>query len=219
MKEVLSGAGFSLDDVVSWGGEVRYDAGCLNSPKRLGAVQRGEADMISDEAVRSWVNAPVESNMRILPFDEPLLGTSRRTRLPSGSDSQGELHQIEEDVPTLDFSGFPVYTHVNVPDAIVTSICSALEARKEKSHGKKKARYPWIACVVTHRKDRSIFPFTPRRRAFLARTRLSILDFEPERCKRHPQSRLHHRRPRRHGRESHRSLLGASQKAIQYRGC
>jgi NMT1-like family len=132
VKEVLSAAGFSLDDVISWGGQIRYDAGLPNSPTRLGAVQRGEADMIIDEAVRSWVNAAVESNMRILPFDEPLLERLealgfRRAVIPKAS-----YTALKEDVPTLDFSGFPVYTHVNVPDTIVTSICSALEARKEK---------------------------------------------------------------------------------------
>ena len=59
VKEVLSAAGFSLDDVVSWGGQIRYDVGLPNSPNRLGAVQRGEADMIIDEAVRSWVDTAV----------------------------------------------------------------------------------------------------------------------------------------------------------------
>jgi TRAP-type uncharacterized transport system substrate-binding protein len=132
VREVLSAAGFSLDDVISWGGQIRYDAGLPHSPTRLGAVQRGEADMIIDEAVRSWVNAAVESNMRILPFDEPLLERLealgfRRAVIPKAS-----YTALKEDVPTLDFSGFPVYTHVNVPDTIVTSICSALEARKEK---------------------------------------------------------------------------------------
>jgi TRAP-type uncharacterized transport system substrate-binding protein len=132
VREVLSAAGFSLDDVISWGGQIRYDAGLPNSPTRLGAVQRGEADMIIDEAVRSWVNAAVESNMRILPFDEPLLERLealgfRRAAIPKAS-----YTALKEDVPTLDFSGFPVYTHVNVPDTIVTSICSALEARKEQ---------------------------------------------------------------------------------------
>jgi TRAP-type uncharacterized transport system substrate-binding protein len=106
--------------------------GLPKSPNRLGAVQRGEADMIIDEAVRSWVDTAVESEMRILPLDEPLLEHLeelgfRRTVIPKAS-----YAKLKEDVPTLDFSGFPVYTHVNVPDAIVTSICSALEARKEK---------------------------------------------------------------------------------------
>ena len=57
VKEVLSAAGFSFDDVISWGGQIRYDVGLPKSPNRLGAVQRGEADMIIDEAVRSWVTS------------------------------------------------------------------------------------------------------------------------------------------------------------------
>jgi TRAP-type uncharacterized transport system substrate-binding protein len=131
VREVLSAAGFSLDDVVSWGGQVRYDPGLPNSPIRLGAVQRGEADMIIDEAVRSWLDPAIESDMWILPFDEPLLKQLEELGFRRAVISKVR-YKLKEDVPTLDFSGFPVYTHVNVPDNIVTSICSALEARKEK---------------------------------------------------------------------------------------
>ena len=132
VKEVLSAAGFSLDDVVSWGGQVRYDAGLPNSPKRLGAVQRGEVDMIIDEAVRSWIDAATKSDMGVLPLDEPLLQRLEELGFRRAVIPKARYTKLKEDVPTLDFSGFPVYTHVNVPDAIVTSICSALEARKEK---------------------------------------------------------------------------------------
>ncbi|HXV82809.1 MAG TPA: TAXI family TRAP transporter solute-binding subunit [Candidatus Binatia bacterium] len=132
VKEVLAAAGFSLDDVVSWGGQVRYDPGLPNSPTRLGAVQRGEVDMLIDEAVRSWVNAAVESDMRILPFDEALLEQLEGLGFRRAVISKARYTKLKEDVPTLDFSGFPVYTHVNVPDTIVSSICSALEVRKEK---------------------------------------------------------------------------------------
>jgi hypothetical protein len=58
VKEVFSAAGFLLDDVVSWGGQVRYDAGLPNSPTRLGAVQRGEVDMLIAEAVRCGWTPP-----------------------------------------------------------------------------------------------------------------------------------------------------------------
>jgi TRAP-type uncharacterized transport system substrate-binding protein len=40
--------------------------------------------------------------------------------------------KLGKDLPTLDFSGFAVYTHADVPEAVVTSICAALEARKER---------------------------------------------------------------------------------------
>ena len=45
---------------------------------------------------------------------------------------KADYPKLGSDVPTLDFSGFPVYTHANVPDSIVTAVCAALEARKEK---------------------------------------------------------------------------------------
>ena len=132
VKEVLSAAGFSFDDVISWGGQIRYDVGLPKSPNRLGAVQRGEVDMIIDEAVGSWVDTALESKMVILPFDEPLLERLEGLGFRRAIISKARYTELKEDVPTLDFSGFPVYTHANVPDSIVISICSALEARKEK---------------------------------------------------------------------------------------
>ena len=39
------------------------------------------------------------------------------------------------DVPTLDFSGWPIYTHRDVPGELITDFCRALEASKE--------RIPW----------------------------------------------------------------------------
>ena len=132
VKEVLSAAGFSLDDIVSWGGQVRYDPGLPRGSNRLGAVARGEVDMIIDEAVHSWLNIALDSEMHVLSMDESMLAQLetlgfRRAVLP-----KADYPKLDSDVPTLDFSGFPVYTHANVPDSIVTAVCAALEARKEK---------------------------------------------------------------------------------------
>jgi TRAP-type uncharacterized transport system substrate-binding protein len=130
VNEVLSAAGFSLADVVSWGGGVRYDAGLPKSPTRLGAVQRGEVDAIFDEAVHSWLNLALASGMRILPLGESLLDRLEDLGLRRGVLSRRRYPKLNNDVSTLDFSGFPVYTHADVPESLVTSICSALEARR-----------------------------------------------------------------------------------------
>ena len=132
VKEVLSAAGFSLEDITSWGGQVRYDPGLPKGPNRLGAMQRGEVDMIIDEAVHNWLNIALDSEMHVLPLDESMLAQLealgfRRAMLP-----KADYPKLDSDVPTLDFSGFPVYTHANVPDSIVTAVCAALETRKEK---------------------------------------------------------------------------------------
>ena len=132
VKEVLSAAGLSFDDVISWGGQVRYDPGLPKVPNRLGAVARGEIDMIIDEAVHSWVNTALEQEMRILPMDEPILTQLEELGFRRAFIPKAHYPKLHEDVPTLDFSGFPVYTHANVPDAIVTSVCAAIESRKDK---------------------------------------------------------------------------------------
>jgi TRAP-type uncharacterized transport system substrate-binding protein len=132
VKEVLATAGFSLEDIVAWGGQVRYDAGLPRGSNRLGAVARGEVDMIIDEAVHSWLNIALESEMRVLPLDESMLAQLETLGFHRAVLPKADYPKLDSDVPTLDFSGFPVYTHANVPDSLVTAVCAALEARKEK---------------------------------------------------------------------------------------
>ena len=132
VKEVLSAAGFSLEDITSWGGQVRYDPGLPKGPNRLGAMQRGEVDMIIDEAVHNWLNIALDSEMHVLPLDESMLTQLETLGFQRAVLPKADYPKLDSDVPTLDFSGFPVYTHANVPDSIVTAVCAALEARKEK---------------------------------------------------------------------------------------
>ena len=132
VNEVLAAAGFSLDDVVSWGGQVRYDDGLPMKDSRFGAMQRGEVDMIVDEAVRGWANTALDAGMRILPLDETMLTQLEALGLRRAVMPRERYPKLPRDLPTLDFSGFAVYTHADVPDAVVTSICVALEARKDR---------------------------------------------------------------------------------------
>ncbi len=57
--------------------------------------------------------------MASLPF--------RRAKITKAIDPK-----LPEDVTTLDFSGWPVYTPAEVSDQLVTSFCAALEARKNQ---------------------------------------------------------------------------------------
>jgi len=129
--EVLKAVGFTLDDIVSWGGQVRYDDGLPIKDNRLGAMRRGEVDMIIDEAVRGWANSALDGGMRILPLDDGVITKMEGIGLRRAVMPVARYPKLGKDLPTLDFSGFAVYTHAEVPDAVITSICAALEARKE----------------------------------------------------------------------------------------
>jgi TRAP-type uncharacterized transport system substrate-binding protein len=135
IRHVLSAAEFSLDDIVAWGGQVRYDAGMPYGANRIGALQRGEIDAIFDEGASAWGNMALELGMRFLALDEGLLQRLEAVGLRRGLIERKNFPKLRGDVPTLDFSGWPIYTSEATPDALVTDFCSALERCKE--------RIPW----------------------------------------------------------------------------
>lgn len=131
LGEVFRVVGFSFEDIVAWGGKVFYDEGHQDDPHgfrgRVGAVRRGEADAIFDEALNLWVNIAVGTGMRFLSLEEPLLQKLEKIGLRRAVISEREFTRLDRDVTTVDFSGWPVYTHANVPEKLITPFCLALE--------------------------------------------------------------------------------------------
>jgi TRAP-type uncharacterized transport system substrate-binding protein len=134
VNTVLGALGFSLDDIVSWGGAI---VPMSFPPPDAAAVESGAIDAIFDEAIGVWTRFALEHKMRLLPLDEPLLQKLeaiglRRVRMTQEID---ERLPADLDIPTLDFSGWPVFTLADVPDDFIRRFCVALEARKD--------RIPW----------------------------------------------------------------------------
>jgi len=129
---VLGAAGLTLDDIVSWGGEVRYDGGMAYGANRIGAVQRGEIHAIFDEGASTWGNMALDLGMNFLPLDENLLQRLEAVGLRRGLIERKQFPKLNADVPTLDFSGWPIYTHSDTPDALVSDFCRALDASKDR---------------------------------------------------------------------------------------
>jgi TRAP-type uncharacterized transport system substrate-binding protein len=135
VNEVFSALGFSIDDLISWGGQVRYDRGMPWIEGRMGAVRRGEVEAMFDEALPWWADEAVSAGMRFLSigeqyFDRLQASGMRRVIIP-----KAEYPALERDVPTVDFSGWPVFCLESTPDERVRGFCAGLEARKD--------RIPW----------------------------------------------------------------------------
>jgi TRAP-type uncharacterized transport system substrate-binding protein len=128
---VLATAGFSLDDIIAWGGEVHYDPGLPQVPGRIGAAERGEIDAIFDEALRGWGSKALKLGFRFLSIEGELLEKLEAMGLRRNVISRDEDPLLKEDITTLDFSGWPVVTRLDVPDDIITSVCRGLEARRD----------------------------------------------------------------------------------------
>jgi TRAP-type uncharacterized transport system substrate-binding protein len=147
IDHVFSAAGFSLDDILSWGGKIRYDAGMPYGPNRIGAVQRGEIHAIFDEGVSAWGNMALQMGMKFLSLDEPLLQRLEAIGLRRGLIEKRKFPQLAADVPTLDFSGWPIYTHRDTQDTLVADFCKALEASKDRIPWAQKAPLPLAQMV------------------------------------------------------------------------
>lgn len=132
VEDTLAAYGFSLDDIRSWGGEVRYDPGLPDAPNRIGAVDRGEVNAIFDEAVNVWGDMALDLNMRFLALEEPILKKLEAVGYRRALITKAAAPKISKDVMSLDFSGWAVFTRADVSDEVITFICRGLEARKDK---------------------------------------------------------------------------------------
>jgi len=129
--QVFRAAGFSLDDVISWGGEVKYLARIPQAPNRIEAVKKGEVDAIFDEAVNRWIYPALDAGMRLLEFSAPLLSKLEEMGFRRGVVKRSDYPRLEADVLSLDFSGWPVFCRADAPDELIARFCAALDARKE----------------------------------------------------------------------------------------
>ena len=125
--------GFTLDDIDSWGGKVTYDRRLPAG--RLPQIESGAVDAIFDEAVHQWVDPAAGLGMRFFEIDEDTMGRLSKLGQRRGVVAQAVHPRLPADVPSVDFSGFPLFTHSDVPEAEIRAVCGALEARRD--------RIPW----------------------------------------------------------------------------
>ena len=134
-EQVLGAYGLSFADIERWGGKIVYTDGMPDGKDRLGAVERGELDAVWDEALPVFAPGAIALGMRFLAIDEPELRALEADGLMRATISARDYPGLGQDVPTVDFSGWPVFCLESAPEAMIYEFCAALEARKD--------RIPW----------------------------------------------------------------------------
>ena len=136
MDHITAAAGFTFDDLKSWGGEPRH-FGPLPWPggEKLQAVANGEINAIFDEASDIWVGEALDLGMTILPLAEATVQKLEDLGYRRGIIRKELFPRLPADVLSIDFSGWPIFVHADLPDERVAQICAALDQRK--------AHIPW----------------------------------------------------------------------------
>jgi hypothetical protein len=128
---VLRAHGFSLDDVRAWGGQVSSDQPMPNHPSRIGRLERGEIDAIFDEGVVLWADLVTGAGARLLPLSPSHLDGLQAQGFRRGLIERSRYPSLPGDVPTVDYSGWPIYCRTDTPDALVEQFCQALASRRD----------------------------------------------------------------------------------------
>ena len=128
VQETLAEYGFSLDDIVSWGGSI-HTHGFPPRPERVAA---GEIDAIFDEAVNQWGTKAIQADMRLLEIDDAMMARLEAKGFQRGYMTRAEYPILDHDIPSLDFGGWPIFVREDADPELVRLFCSSLEKRKDR---------------------------------------------------------------------------------------
>src|SRR5215475_14246484 len=72
VAEVLRAAGFTLEDICRWGGEIHL-ASRPSHPARRAEIESGRVNAVFDEGIKSWARTALENGFRFLPVEGVVL--------------------------------------------------------------------------------------------------------------------------------------------------
>jgi hypothetical protein len=129
---LLKAHGLSLDTLKQWGCTIDPVERPSN-PRRRDGIVSGEMGMIIDEGLDSWGDNAVKHGYVFLPFAKQALKKLEHygfKRAPLGGGRlKGDFDPATE---VIDYSGWPIVTHAEFPDALAYQFAAALEKIREE---------------------------------------------------------------------------------------
>lgn len=132
LKGIAAAAGFSLDALRSWGGEIRKTGGFprITEPK-IEALARGEVEALFEEGSDEWLPVALDAGMTILPLAEATVQKLEAIGYRRATIERRRYPKLPADILTVSFSGWPIFVHAELDDETVTQICRSLDDRKQ----------------------------------------------------------------------------------------
>jgi TRAP-type uncharacterized transport system substrate-binding protein len=127
---VMKAAGFTFADLRRWGGRIQ-SVSRPSHPERRAAIERGAVTAVFDEGIKSWGQTAVDRGFRYLPLDGPVMKRLLAMGFRAAVVPKARFSGLAEDVPTVDFSGWPMVVRRDMPEEVAYALCEALEARRD----------------------------------------------------------------------------------------
>jgi TRAP-type uncharacterized transport system substrate-binding protein len=130
--------GFAIEDFERWGGAVVYGDRQPNFMEkvpegrrdRVSAMKAGALDAVFDEALMTvpWKQVADSVDLTFLPIERDVLQSlERKYGMRAAVIPKGSLRGVNGDVPTIDFAGWVLYCHQDLPDRLAYLMLAGLE--------------------------------------------------------------------------------------------
>ncbi len=129
VNAILDAAGGSLAGIQEWGGELRT-VPRPSDEVRADHIAGGWADAVFDEGVPSWAPEAIANGFDFLPIEGDVLEAMKAMGFRASFLRKEEFPGLKADVPTVDFSGWPMVVHADMPDDVAYALCETLELRQ-----------------------------------------------------------------------------------------
>jgi len=125
----LKAAGFTIEDIRKWGGKIQA-VSRPSHPDRRAGIEKGTIDAVFDEGIKSWGQSAIDAGFRYLPIEGELLRRLKAMGYRAGVVPKSHFKGMTRDVPTIDFSGWPMVVRADMPNDIAYALCEALALRR-----------------------------------------------------------------------------------------
>ena len=86
---------------------------------------------IFDEGIKSWGQTALDNGFRYLPVEGKVLKQLTSLGYRPAILSKSHFKGLADDIPTIDFSGWPMIVHANMADEVAYALCEAIEKRRD----------------------------------------------------------------------------------------
>ncbi|HSF58563.1 MAG TPA: TAXI family TRAP transporter solute-binding subunit [Candidatus Binatia bacterium] len=126
---VMKAAGFSFADLRRWGGKIQ-SVPRPSHPDRREALEKGTINAVFDEGIKSWGQTAIDAGFRYLPVEGNILKKLTVIGYRASVLPKSRFPALPFDVPTVDFSGWPMVVNAAMPEDVAHALCEAIEARR-----------------------------------------------------------------------------------------
>ena len=130
VHSALKAAGFTIEDLRRWGGKIQAVSRPSHPDRRLG-IEKGTINAVFDEGIKSWGQTALDHGFRYLPIAGPVLKRLKVMGYRPGTVPRSHFKGMANDVPTIDFSGWPMVVRADMTHDVAYALCEALEARRK----------------------------------------------------------------------------------------